>query len=131
MPAKKVMIVDDDPVARRLAYQALTAEKFETIIAADATTGLNLARTQRPDLILLDLGLPGGGGFTFLERLRQFPQLALTPVIVISGLDRAVNEPRAMASGVMEYLEKPVLPEQLVGIVRRVLGSESLIGPEA
>lgn len=125
MPGKKVMIVDDDPVARRVEYQALAAEKFETIIAADATMGLNLARTQKPDLILLDLGLPGGGGFTFLERLRRFPQLALTPVIVISGLDRAANEPRAMASGAIEYLEKPVPPGRLVDIVRRVLGADS------
>jgi two-component system, OmpR family, KDP operon response regulator KdpE len=124
MSTKKVMIVDDDPVARRVEYQALAAERLETIIAADATMGLNLARTHKPDLILLDLGLPGGGGFTFLERLRKFPQLALTPVIVISGLDRATNEPRAMESGAVEYLEKPVSPERLVAIVRRVLGEE-------
>jgi CheY-like chemotaxis protein len=118
---EKVLIVDDDPVTRSVLHSALTAENFTTVIAADAICALVQARTAKPDVILLDLGLPAGGGFLFLERLRRFPQLAVIPVIVISGQDRASNEPRALAAGAMAYLPKPALHEDVVYAVNCAL----------
>lgn len=121
--AKKVLIVDDDPVLRRTFNSALQAAGFEVAFATDAMSALSQTRGQKPDLILLDLGLPAGGGITFLERLQQFPHLATIPVIVVSGQDRAANEQRAMAAGAVTYIEKPVTPEKIVEHALRILGS--------
>ena|SRR5690349_6898002 len=118
---KKVLIVDDDAVLRRTLASAFQRSGFTALMAPDAMSALTQARTHTPDLILLDLGLPAGGGFTVLDRLQQFPALSIIPVIVISGQDRAANEPRALAAGVVTYLEKPVTPEQVVEQALRIL----------
>lgn len=123
MASKKILIVDDDPVARRLYQQALAGAGFELIIAVDAMGALTQARTQTPQLILLDLGLPAGGGLMFLERIAAFPALSQIPVIVISSKDRAANEPLAMSAGAVGYIEKPVTPDQLLARVRELLGA--------
>ena len=123
MIIRKVLIVDDDPVVRHILHSALRAEGFVTIIAADAMGALSLARTQQPDLILLDLGLPAGGGLLFLQRLRQFPRLSLIPVIVISGLEQAVHQDRALLAGATAYLPKPVQHEEVMATVHRVLAA--------
>ena len=124
MAGKKVLIVDDDPVARRTLHSALRSEKFEVEVAGDTLAAVTQAKAIQPDLILLDLGLPAGGGFQFLERIKNLPKLAFVPVIVISGLDRAANEARAMAAGATEYVEKPATPERVIDAIKRVLGTE-------
>lgn len=120
--AKKVLIVDDDPVLRRTFHSALHVAGFEVAFAGDAMSALSQTRAFSPDLIVLDLGLPAGGGFTFLERLQQFPQFSLIPVVVVSGQDRSANEPRAKAAGVAAYVEKPAAPDKIVEHALRILG---------
>jgi DNA-binding response OmpR family regulator len=117
-----VLVVDDDPVLRKTVQAALQAEKFNVAVATDAMSALTQTRNERPDLILLDLGLPAGGGFTFLDRLKVFPALAAIPIVVVSGQDRSVAEPRAKAAGVTVYLEKPVTPQKIVEHVKFLLG---------
>jgi DNA-binding response OmpR family regulator len=121
MPQKKVLIVDDDPTFRRIAQTAIVKAGFEVLIAADAMGALMQAKNQKPDLIILDLGLPAGGGFTFLERMQQLPATSVIPVVIVSGKDRATNEPRALAAGVAGYFEKPVTPEEIVAKVTEIL----------
>jgi DNA-binding response OmpR family regulator len=121
MPQKKVLIVDDDPTFRRIAQTAIVKAGFEVLIAADAMGALMQAKNQKPDLIILDLGLPAGGGFTFLERMQQLPATSVIPVVIISGKDRATNEPRALAAGVVGYFEKPVTPEEIVAKITEIL----------
>jgi DNA-binding response OmpR family regulator len=121
MPQKKVLIVDDDPTFRRISQTAIVKAGFEVLIAADAMGALMQAKNQKPDLIILDLGLPAGGGFTFLERMQQLPATSVIPVVIISGKDRATNEPRALAAGVAGYFEKPVTPEEIVAKVTEIL----------
>src|ERR1700737_4705116 len=118
----KILIVEDDPVTRHILHRILKSEKYETILAPDAMTALTSAQKEKPDLILLDLGLPAGGGFGFLERLKHFPALEFVPVIVVSGYDPATFEPRAAAAGVVAYLQKPARPDELLATVKRVLG---------
>src|ERR1700747_3245937 len=112
--AKKILIVDDDPVLRRTLHGALHVAGFEVAIAPDAMSAISQARAQKPDMIVLDLGLPAGGGFSVLERLQQFPPLAMVPVVVVSGQDRAANEPRAIAAGGAADIEKPGPPREIV-----------------
>ena len=98
MAKKKILIVDDDPDVRAGLNIRLRANGYDTDFAADAMTAVLAARKTNPDLILLDLGLPGGDGFVVMQRLRTIPALAVIPVIVISARDKDSNENRVALS---------------------------------
>lgn len=97
---------------------------FDVAIAPDALSAVSQARAHRPALVILDLGLPAGGGFMVMERLRSLSHLAGTPVLVVSGQDRVTMEKPALEAGAVEYLSKPASPEQILASVRRILASE-------
>lgn len=118
---KKILIVEDDPVTRQI-FHALLRQHYQTFVTGDAMAAFMEARKQQPDLVILDLGLPAGGGFSVLQRLKSIPALATIPVFVISGLDRASNEHRALTAGAIGYMQKPVSNEVLLTEVRRFLG---------
>jgi CheY-like chemotaxis protein len=118
----KILIIDDDPVARRVLHAALTAKNHQTVIASDAAAAISEAQRSRPDLILLDLGLPAGGGMLVLQRLATFPRLAVIPVVVISGQDPAAAAQPALDAGARAFLPKPVRPEDVVAKVEELLG---------
>jgi DNA-binding response OmpR family regulator len=83
---------------------------------------LKMAREHEPDLIILDLGLPGGDGFTVIERLKINPQLAVIPIIVVSARTGLVNQERALKAGVIAFLQKPVDNAELLAVIRKTLG---------
>lgn len=101
---------------------ALRLAGYEVSTAPDAVVALSVARQERPDLILLDLGLPGGGGMVVLERLRGLMVTAITPVIVISGND--VTEQEILGAGAQCFLAKPVTADKLVAAVASFLSLE-------
>jgi DNA-binding response OmpR family regulator len=74
-----------------------------------------------PDLIILDLGLPAGDGFSVLERLKANQSLCFIPVIVLSGRDRNANKERALKAGARFFLQKPVANDRLLSVIRLVL----------
>lgn len=118
---KKILVVDDDPVARQVYNQRFRRE-YQVFLTGDAMAAFTEARKQQPDLVILDLGLPAGGGFSVLQRLKSIPALATIPVVVVSGLDRATNEPKAMDAGADAYLPKPPADDELVATVKRLIG---------
>ena len=120
---KKVLVIDDDAIARQIINAVLRKRGAEVLMAADAMAAVTMAQKHKPDLIILDLGLPAGGGFSVLQRLKMFPALSLIPVVVISGLDRGENEPLAIAAGATEYIEKPASPDQLGEVLDRFLST--------
>jgi DNA-binding response OmpR family regulator len=122
MPTKKILIVEDDPDVREGMHLRLKANNYETSFAADALSVLNEARKQQPDLIILDLGLPGGDGFVVMERLQRLPALALIPIIVVSARDARANRERSLQAGAKAFLQKPVDNAVLLAAVRRALG---------
>ena len=122
MPPKKILIVEDDPVGRQILHRALSNAGYDATLASDAMTALTQTQRANPDLIILDLGLPAGGGYTFLQRVKTFPRLAVIPILVVSGQDRATNEPRALGAGASSYLEKPAPPDVVIAEVKRLLG---------
>jgi two-component system KDP operon response regulator KdpE len=122
MSRKTILIVDDDPYVRQGTRLRLRASGFETLMAVDVMTTLSKAEIHRPDLILLDLGLPGGDGFLVMDRLKAIPALAAIPIIVVSGRDSRTNQPRAVAAGAKEFLQKPVDNAEFLGAIRRALG---------
>jgi DNA-binding response OmpR family regulator len=122
MPIKKILLVDDDPDVRLAMHVRLKANGYDTCFASDALTSVTEARKQQPDVIILDLGLPGGDGFVVIERLKRHPSLAVIPIIVVSARDVSGNQERAIKAGAKVYLQKPVDNAELLAIIRQTLG---------
>ena len=122
MDKRKILIVDDNADIRLGMHLRLKANQYETFFAADAFAGIAEARKHRPDLIILDLGLPAGDGFTVMERLKQVPYLAVIPVIVVSARDGLGNQKRAYDAGAKAFLQKPVNDVELLAVIRQALG---------
>jgi two-component system KDP operon response regulator KdpE len=117
----KILIIEDDPDLRRGLNLRLRASNYDTAFAADAVMALSIAKKEAPDLILLDLGLPGGDGFVVLERMKNIASLACTPVIVVSARDPKANEQRALAAGAEAFFQKPVDNDELMKAIQRAL----------
>jgi CheY-like chemotaxis protein len=122
MDSRKILIVDDNADIRLGMHLRLKANQYETCFAADAAAAEAEARKHRPDLIILDLGLPGGDGFTVIERLKQIPFLAAIPIVVVSARDGLGNQKRAHEAGAKAFLQKPVNDPELLAVIRRALG---------
>ncbi len=121
MARKKILIIEDDPVGRQILHKAAITAGYDVLLASDALSALTETQRGKPDLIVLDLGLPAGGGFAFLQRVKSFPRLAIIPILVVSGQDRAANEQRALDAGVLKYMEKPASPEDVLAEIGRLL----------
>ena len=121
MDRNKILIIEDDPDLRRGLNIRLRASNYDTAFAADAVMALSIAKKEAPDLILLDLGLPGGDGFLVLDRMKNIAALACTPVIVVSARDPKANEQRALAAGAEAFFQKPVDNDQLMKAIQRAL----------
>jgi two-component system KDP operon response regulator KdpE len=122
MANKKILIVDDDLDVRQAMHVRLKANGYDTFFATDAMTSVAEAKKYSPDLIILDLGLPGGDGYTVIERLKRYPALAVIPIVVVSARDVQANRERAIAAGAKVYLQKPVDNAELLAIIRQALG---------
>ena len=115
---QKILVIEDDAVARADLEARLAANGYLVARAADAASALTVVNRERPDLILLDLGLPAGDGFLVLERLRKIEALAAIPVLVITGRSDAETRKRVEAMGVAPLLAKPVDTEVLLAAIR-------------
>ena len=122
MTNKQLLIVEDDADVRLGYHVLLKANHYDTFFAADALSALSEARKNRPDLIILDLGLPAGDGFIVLQRLRAITNLALVPVIVVSARDSYGNKERALKAGARAYLQKPWNDDELLALIGQLLG---------
>jgi two-component system KDP operon response regulator KdpE len=127
MANKKILIVEDEPDVLKAMHVCLQANHYDTFMAADAISTVIEARKHHPDLILLDLGLPGESGFVALQRLQANPYLASIPFIIISGRTGPDNRVRAMEAGAKACLEKPVDPHELIAVIRQALGEPALM----
>ena len=117
----KILIAEDDPDVRTYLGMQLRAAGHDTLWAEDATSALRLCELDKPDLVLLDLGLAGGDGFLVLERLKS---LSLgTRVIVLSGRDPQLNESHAHRLGAVAFLQKPVPGRELLCAIDRHLSA--------
>lgn len=122
--ARKVMIVDDDHDLLKLLDIRLRINDFEPVVAADAVTAMTVACREQPDLILLDLGLPGGDGYLVMERLKAVDSLKRIPVIVVSARDAATNREKSLRAGAAAFFQKPFDSGELFQAIRTALGDE-------
>lgn len=114
---KKILIIDDDPVVVKYLEAIFSDNGYETCTAASTEEGLAAVKKENPDLITLDLQMPGEWGPRFYRKLRKNKALKDIPIIVISGIDGDHAIKDAIA-----FLEKPFDPEKLVGIVKNTIG---------
>ena len=122
MDRTKILVIDDDQDLAMGLRVRLRANNFATVFATDAVSAISQAKNETPNLILLDLGLPGGDGFLVMERLNNIESLASIPVIVLSARDPQANKERALAAGAKAYFQKPVDNDELLAAIRRTLG---------
>jgi putative two-component system response regulator len=120
--AKKILVVEDDADIRMLLKAQLGAAGYDTAFAWDAVTALTIARKEEPDLIMLDLGLPGGDGWVVMERLQTLAPFAMIPIIVVSAQPTDPHAVRAKAGGASAFIEKPFEMETVLTAVREALG---------
>jgi len=125
----KILIIEDDADTRLGLSVRLRASGFATSVAGDGATGVMLAQRERPDIILLDLGLPAGDGFTVLQRLRSNSFSGNIPVVILSARDPVVNRPKAFELGAAGYLQKPCEPDELLSELRRFLPEQPTATP--
>ena len=114
MAAARILIVDDDVETREFLGEELRDLGHELIYAADGVQALSLMRREQPDLMLLDLRLPGGDGFSVLEQLRGIPDFASIPVIVFSGMRSPDAEERALMLGARVFVHKSFRGNELI-----------------
>jgi DNA-binding response OmpR family regulator len=118
----KVLVVEDDEFLRQLVCQKLMKENFEVDAAIDSTGVFQVLENKKPDLILLDLILPGMDGFEILKRIKQNKDMSDVPVIVLSNLGQAEDIDRAMAGGAEDYMVKAnFTPGEIVEKIRFIL----------
>jgi len=121
-PLRKILVIDDDADLVRALGTRLRAEGFGFLAAGDGVMAVAAARREKPDLILLDLGLPGGDGYQVLGRLKTLTTTSSTPVIVLSAKDPAVHQERSIAAGADAFIAKPAESAVLIAEIRRLLG---------
>lgn len=117
----KVLIVDDDPELVALVSNWLRKEGFETCSAGDGASCIAQARSQKPDVIVLDIGLPAGDGLTALGRLKKNMHTAGIPVVVLSAKSAEEASASAISAGAVGYVEKTGSRAQFVDVVRAAM----------
>ncbi|KPJ57084.1 MAG: hypothetical protein AMS16_01585 [Planctomycetes bacterium DG_58] len=119
---KKVLVIDDNVDITRALTVRLRATGYELILAPDGATGLETARVERPDVILLDIRMPGIDGFEVNRRLKAIPELAEVPVIFLSAHTQGTVRQKAWAAGGECFLRKPYDAGQLMAVIEAVTG---------
>jgi DNA-binding response OmpR family regulator len=112
----RILVVEDDPIIRQTVTYALKRAGFETLASADGIEGLDLATAERPDLIVLDLMLPGIDGYRFAEEVRRTN--GEVAIIMVTALDGERDTVRGLDAGADDYLTKPFSMEELLARVR-------------
>jgi len=120
---QKVLLVEDDTFLSNIYKTKFVMEGFDVIVAEDGEVGLSLAKTKRPDIILLDILLPKKDGFTVLKELKEDKALKDIPVILLTNLGQKDDVNKGLELGAVDYLIKAHFkPSETVDKVRKVIG---------
>lgn len=125
-PGTRVLIIDDSATIVALLRRMLRQNELATLEAGDAEAGIELARTERPDLIFLDIVLPGMNGFAALRNLRKEPTTRDIPVIMISGNEQATEQFYAHRIGADDFMKKPFSRAEVFARIERLLDPDRI-----
>ena len=120
--SKRILVVEDHEENRRILRLLLTKAGFELIEAETGEDGVRLAETERPDLILMDIQLPGLDGYEATRRIKANPALRPVPLIVVTSYALSGDDVKAFEAGCDAYVTKPFVPRQLLAKIREYLG---------
>ena len=123
-PGPRVLVVDDDAVIVRLLEVNFRLDGFEVEVATNGDEAFAKAVDLAPDVIVMDVMMPGQDGWAVTERLRAEPATASTPVILLSARVRDDDRSRGYALGIVDYVTKPFDPTELVEVVRGHLAAD-------
>jgi len=120
--SKKILIIEDDKFLRELIVKKLVKEGYEISEAVDGEEGIKKVKEEKPDLVLLDLILPGIDGFEVLSRTKEDPALSQIPVIILSNLGQKEEVERGLKLGAIDYLIKAhFTPGEIIEKIRVIL----------
>lgn len=119
---RRVLIADDDRILTHMLSSRLQAKGWAVDVALDAMQAVMFARQQGPDIIVLDIAMPGGTGRQALHSLKASSKLRSIPVVALSGSVEPEDEAKIVALGAVEFLRKPIDPDVLDARLRAVLG---------
>jgi DNA-binding response OmpR family regulator len=125
MDKKKILIVDDNEDLAKGLKIFLRAHNYATVVAGDAVSAISQAKNEKPDVIILDLGLPAGDGYLVMERLSNIDELAGIPVIVLSARDLQVHKEKSLNAGAKAFFQKPADNKVLLATIEKVLLEQS------
>ena len=117
----KILIVEDEPDVLRVLQKRLHDAGFEILGAVDAYQAMNMIHKNKPDLVILDLMIPAGGGLSVLKNIRASMYVNFTPVIVLTGTENEEYRQNAIDAGVEAYLQKPYDSQELLNEINRIL----------
>ncbi len=129
--ARSILIVEDDREIRDLLAHYLRKEGFEAVLAADGEAGLSRAKSARPDLILLDILLPGMDGLELLRRIRADRDVSATPVVMLTAKGGETDRIVGLELGADDYIPKPFSPREVVARIKAVFRRARPVPPAA
>ena len=118
---KKILVIEDDPATSRLVDYSLRHEGYEVIIAFNGLEGIKKAINEAPDLVILDVMLPGMDGFEVCHRLRAVPATVNLPILMFSAKAQEIDKNTGLKVGADDYLSKPADPAEIINRVRILL----------
>jgi DNA-binding response OmpR family regulator len=121
---KRILIVDDERDIVKALTIRLNRSGYEVVTAFDGAQGIFMAHKEKPDLIILDIRMPAGNGFSVAEKLKQSTDTLTIPVIFLTGSPEKNSEEKAMALGARFYVKKPYDPEELLDAIKRALETD-------
>lgn len=120
---KTILIVEDDPTLRSVYREKFSGEGYRVIEAEDSKTGLKLAKSKKPDLIILDLILPQGNGFELMEKLKKDEKTKKIPIVVLTGLSQDSDRREMISLGAVDYMVKPEAgPSEVIDRIKKHIG---------
>jgi DNA-binding response OmpR family regulator len=120
---KKILIVEDEPEIANVLKMRLEANNYQILLAEDGVEGLNKARTEKPDLIVLDIRLPKLDGFKVSRMLKFDEKYAKIPIIMLTARVQQADVEQGMDAGANAYMTKPYKAEDLLAKIKELIGS--------
>jgi two-component system cell cycle response regulator DivK len=118
---KKILIVEDNPQNMRLVEMALSAESYFLLEATNGEEALEIAKKERPDLIIMDVQLPKMSGLEVTRKLKGIPEFSRTPIIAITAYAMKGDKEKALDAGCNAYLSKPIRARDLPDLIAKML----------
>jgi DNA-binding response OmpR family regulator len=121
---KKILVIEDDPATSRLVDYTLRHEGFKVITAFNGLEGIRKANEEAPDLVILDVMLPGMDGFEICHRLREQPSTAKLLILMFSAKAQEIDKNTGLKVGADDYLSKPAAPADIINRVNKLLAQK-------